>query len=137
MQFMPWSADLEIGVGEIDEQHQWLVNLTNQLHAHMSETGALNADLISDCLSQLIDYTMNHFIAEEELFNRLGYPDSAAHIEQHNKFCKQVMELLERHDSGESVGSEAVELLKNWLINHITKVDKAYVDYFHAHNISI
>ncbi|MFB1011226.1 MAG: bacteriohemerythrin [Thiopseudomonas sp.] len=136
MQFMPWSQDLEIGIGEVDEQHQWLVNLTNQLHTHMNE-GQLDPQRIGDCLEQLMDYTMNHFIAEEELLKRHGYPDTDEHIRQHNQFCQQVMALQDRHEAGERVGNEAVDLLKNWLINHITRIDRDYVDYFRANNITV
>lgn len=136
MQFMPWSQDLEIGIGEVDEQHQWLVNLTNQLHAQMND-GQLNPQRIGDTLEQLMDYTMNHFIAEEELIKRHGYPGADEHIRQHNAFCQQIMALQDRHEAGETVGNEAVDLLKNWLLNHITRIDKDYVDYFKANNISV
>ncbi|MBS7326419.1 MAG: bacteriohemerythrin [Thiopseudomonas sp.] len=136
MQFMPWSQDLEIGIGEVDEQHQWLVNLTNQLHAQMND-GQLNPQRIGDTLEQLMDYTMNHFIAEEELIKRHGYPGTDEHIRQHNAFCQQIMALQDRHEAGETVGNEAVDLLKNWLLNHITRIDKDYVDYFKANNISV
>lgn len=133
MVFMPWTNELEIGIAEIDEQHQWLVDLTNQLHTTMSQSEQ-NRERIGEVLEQLIDYTMNHFIVEEELFARLGYPETEAHKKQHDAFCKRVMGLLERHDSGETVGAEALDLLKNWLINHITKVDKAYVEFFRENN---
>ncbi len=136
MQFMPWSQELEIGIGEIDDQHQWLVSLTNQLHTHLSH-GEPDQTLIGDCLAQLLDYTMNHFIAEEELLRRLGYPETDAHVQQHNMFCQQVMELLDRHDSGDQVGCAALDLLKNWLINHITRADKAYVDYFRQQKLDV
>lgn len=82
-----------------------------------------------------MDYTMNHFIVEEELFDRLGYPESAAHKKYHNRFTEQVMSLLDRHEAGEVVGAEALELLKDWLTHHILKVDKAYVEHFRAHGV--
>lgn len=134
MIFMPWTSELEIGIAEIDEQHQWLVDLTNQLHTTMSQSEQ-DRERIGNILEQLIDYTMNHFIVEEELFERLGYPETEAHKAQHNVFCRNVMDLLMRHDSGEVVNTEMLKLLKNWLLHHICKVDKAYVEHFRAHNI--
>ncbi|HHJ4328585.1 TPA: bacteriohemerythrin, partial [Klebsiella pneumoniae] len=119
---------LEVGIAEIDEQHRWLVEQTNDLHDAM-QTGASHAQ-IGALLDGLMDYVMNHFIVEEELFIRLGYPESEAHLAQHNIFTGKILSLLARHESAEGVGPEALELLKNWLIQHILKTDKAYVEHF-------
>jgi len=133
MTFMPWTQALEVGIAEIDEQHRWLVEQTNaqyqalQGEAPRAQVGAL--------LEGLMDYVMNHFIVEEQLFIRLGYPDTEAHQAQHNLFSGQVMSLLSRHDCGETVGAETLELLKDWLTHHILKVDKAYVAHFRAHGL--
>ena len=136
MLFMPWSEQLEVGIAEIDEQHRWLVDTTNSLHALLS-TGDAQAAELGAILEQLMDYTMNHFIVEEEIFDRLGYPESDAHKAQHNIFCEKVMDLLTRHDMGETVGVEALNLLKSWLTNHIVKVDKQYVEHFRAAGIAV
>ncbi|HAB93038.1 MAG TPA: bacteriohemerythrin [Pseudomonas sp.] len=136
MLFMPWGEHLEIGIAEIDEQHRWLVDTTNSLHALLS-TGDAQAAELGAILEQLMDYTMNHFIVEEEIFDRLGYPESDAHKAQHNIFCEKVMDLLTRHDMGETVGVEALNLLKSWLTNHIVKVDKQYVEHFRAAGIAV
>lgn len=133
---MPWGEQLEVGIAEIDEQHRWLVDTTNTLHAVLS-TGEAQAEELGDILEQLMDYTMNHFIVEEELFERLGYPETAAHKAQHNIFCERVMGLLTRHDMGETVGLDALNLLKSWLTNHIIKVDKQYVEHFRAQGTQV
>jgi len=133
MTFWPWSKELEVGIGEIDEQHKWLVDLTNQLHDALNE-GADQAKT-SDILESLMDYTMNHFIVEEDLFQRLGYPETDAHKAEHNKFTGQIMGLIERHENGDSAGEETLEVLKEWLTHHILKVDKAYVEHFRAHGV--
>ena len=36
MPFMPWTAGLELGQPEIDDQHRQLVALTNALHDELS-----------------------------------------------------------------------------------------------------
>lgn len=134
MTFWPWSKELEVGIGEIDEQHKWLVEQTNQLHDAL-EAGA-DREAVGDILENLMDYTMNHFIVEEDLFARLGYPESAAHKEEHDAFTSKVMTLLDRHENGEFAGDDALLLLKEWLTHHILKVDKAYVSHFQAHGVT-
>lgn len=133
MTFMPWTQALEVGIAEIDEQHRWLVEQTNALHQALQ--GEAPREQVGALLEGLMDYVMNHFIVEEQLFIRLGYPDTEAHQAQHNLFSGQVMSLLSRHDCGETVGAETLELLKDWLTHHILKVDKAYVAHFRAHGL--
>lgn len=133
MAFMPWSDKLKVGIAEIDLQHSWLVEQTNALHDALSEQA--QPHILGNMLERLVDYTMNHFIVEEDLFNRLGYPETEAHKAEHDRFSAQVINLLEQHEQGELVGQQALELLKNWLTHHILKVDKAYVAHFRANGI--
>ena len=90
---------------------------------------------IARLLDGLMDYTTSHFIAEEELFQRLAYPQAAAHKAEHDHFTAQIMDLLQRHEQGQVSGGEALELLMSWLLNHIVKVDRAYVDFFQSQGV--
>lgn len=134
MTFMPWSSELEVGIELIDEQHRWLVDKTNQLYDRLAAAEA-DHDEIGEVLEGLMDYTMNHFIVEEDIFQRLGYPETEGHKAQHDKFTAQIMDLLQRHDSGERSGSETLDLLAGWLTHHILKVDKAYVEFFRSNGV--
>ena len=133
MTFMPWSDALKVGIEEIDEQHRWLVEQTYLLHDALARGSA--ASVLGEILESLVDYTMNHFIVEEELFARLGYPEAEPHKAEHDRFSKRVMNLLERHEAGDTVAEDALSLLKSWLTHHILNVDKAYVEHFRANGI--
>jgi hemerythrin len=134
MTFMPWTNELEVGITQIDEQHRWLVDKTNQLYDRLASAEPDTAE-IGAVLDGLMDYTVNHFIVEEEIFQRLGYPQTEEHKAQHDRFTAQIMDLLQRHDSGERSGSETLELLADWLTHHILKVDKAYVAFFRENGV--
>ena len=129
MSFMPWNSELEVGIGLIDDQHRWLIDRTNELHAHM-QGDEPDHEEIARLLDGLMDYTTNHFIAEEELFQRLDYPEAAPHKAEHDRFTAQIMDLLHRHEAGNVSGAETLELLMHWLLHHIVKVDRAYVEFF-------
>jgi hemerythrin len=133
--FMPWNDELLTGITDVDTQHKWLVDATNRLHDELSKPQSDPA-VVGDILEGLVDYTFNHFIMEEELFERLGYPESAAHKAQHNVFTARISDLLERHERGEIASGEALELLKDWLIQHIMKTDKAYVPFLQSKGIA-
>ena len=90
MTFIPWTAALKLGVPIIDEQHRVLVDLTNALHAAISDAAGAR-DAIADILEGLLDYTHNHFIVEEVLFQKHGYPDADKHLSEHSGFTGKMM----------------------------------------------
>ena len=134
MSFMPWSEALQLGIATIDEQHHWLVDATNALHDELSKATPDRA-AIGHILEGLVDYTVNHFVLEEELFARFGYQENAAHKAEHDGFTAKVMQLLLKFEQGENVGLDAMTLLKEWLQHHILIVDRAYVPFLQANGV--
>lgn len=128
MAFMPWTKELELGLAEIDRQHHWLVDQTNALHDELSGP-APSRDKVGQILEGLVDYTHNHFIVEEVLFQQFAYPETPAHKAEHDGFTGKAMDLLMRFEDGEEVTMEALDFLKEWLVHHICRVDRAYVPF--------
>jgi hemerythrin len=129
MSFIHWREELLTGIGSIDTQHRWLVDTTNRLHEEVNKSSP-DRTRAGEILAGLVGYTLKHFTMEEELFARHGYNDSEAHIEQHNIFREQIMLFLARHNTGDVVSPETLDVLKLWLIEHIMKTDKSYVQFF-------
>ena len=128
MTFMPWRDDLSVGLESIDEQHRWLLEATNRLHDEMSQE-VRHREVIIEVIEGLIDYTVNHFIMEEELFQRYNYPEATEQKALQDRFTATVMDVLTRFEAGEDVGTEALEFLKQWLIGHIMVADQAYAPF--------
>ncbi|MBS1160170.1 MAG: hemerythrin [Proteobacteria bacterium] len=128
MSFMPWTDALEMGIETIDNQHRWLVDATNRLYLEITRAEPDRA-VLGEILEGLVDYTMNHFVLEEELFQRFGYPETVAHKAEHDAFTATAMNLLMQFESGESVGPPVLDFLKEWLLHHILKVDRAYAPF--------
>lgn len=134
MTFMPWSDALSVGLTSVDDQHRWLVDATNRLHSELSSAQP-DRQVTGEIIEGLMDYTMNHFIMEEELFQRYSYPEAAAHKALHDRFTATVMDVLMRFESGDDVGLEALDFLKNWLVEHIMRADKAYAPFLAAQGV--
>ncbi len=128
MPFFPWTDEFLIGIGTIDEQHRRLVDTTNRL-AEEFDKPEPDREVIGEILEGLLADAMNHFIFEEELFQRFGYPQAAAHKSEHDGFSGDVLNLLERFEGGANVEHDALNLLKDWLSHHILIVDKAYAPF--------
>ena len=121
---MEWSPALQVGHSEIDRQHQKLIDLANRLNAAM-QAGQGRA-ICGDILQELVDYTVSHFGFEEGLMHTHAYSDREAHLEEHRKLIQSVTEFKQQFDAGQaSVSIELMGFIRDWLVNHILKVDKA------------
>jgi hemerythrin len=134
MTFMPWSEQFVLGIESIDRQHQWLVTTTNKLYDHV-ESNLPDDAAVREILEGLADYTVNHFILEEDLFNRLGYPEAEEHKKEHDAFTHKAIHLLLDFEKGEAVTKDVLGFLKSWLKHHILIVDKAYAPFLKARGI--
>lgn len=123
-----WDNKFDTGVEVVDGQHHKLVDLINQLGA-ISARQASTAEL-GDILTELTNYTVYHFSAEEKLMRQYGV-DSAhqdVHIKAHQHFTSQVLLATRILMSGTDVSGQLIiplqKYLTNWLVQHILGLDK-------------
>jgi methyl-accepting chemotaxis protein len=123
-----WSKRFEIGVPSIDAQHKRLFELANNLHIAM--TVGKGRDVLKQSLEDLVNYTVTHFQAEEQLMRRSGYPGLAGHAAMHDALTGKVRDFAAQFGAGGvSVSLELMQFLRDWLYQHILKSDKQYVPY--------
>lgn len=128
MAYLCWNDSLSVNVPVIDEQHQQLVRLINQLHHAM--TAGQGSRVLRETLDGLVDYAQVHFADEERYFDASAYPDSAVHKRQHLDFVERVAEFRQAASMGEPMLSlDLMDFLAEWLVEHIQGTDKSYVPY--------
>lgn len=119
-----WSEAYATGVGEIDAQHQALLQQVDRLLAAIgAEPGA-----VGRLLDFLGDYAVSHFEMEERLMEHHGYPQAEAHRAAHAGFVRAFGRLRYDYDlDGLTDGfSELVSgWLVEWLKGHILDLDMA------------
>ncbi len=121
---MEWSSALEVGAAEIDRQHRRLVDIANELNGAMHSGAAVQ--IAGRVLNELVDYTVRHFAYEESEMLRSKYPAQEAHKEEHRKLVAEVSAFKQKFDNGTaSISVELMGFIRDWLLNHILKVDKA------------
>lgn len=123
-----WKDKYSVGIESIDQQHKKLINLINMLQTSVDySTGE---EFERECLAAVVDYTKTHFVYEEGLMSKYGYPDFVAHKAQHQKMIDKVDELLSAYaEHPESTMQDALDFLKQWLIRHINGTDKQYSEF--------
>jgi hemerythrin len=131
-----WRETYNIGVDEVDQQHQELVVKLNEfLDACIQQKGK---DKIMETLAFLRDYTVEHFRSEEEIMLKYNYPDYAEHKKDHDDFVASVLEL---EASIQNQGATVVTTLKlnrtltDWLLSHISKSDMKIGQFLRINNI--
>jgi len=134
MPIVVWNDSYSVSVSQCDEQHKKLFAILNELFDAMRVGKGREA--AGAILEKLVGYAQTHFRTEEELFRRTKYPDKAAHEAQHRKFEEQVGKLKQATDLNNSANTIALmEFLKNWLADHIQKVDRQYGPHLNAKGV--
>lgn len=128
MPFINWTDSLSVGIESIDEQHQLLVQIINDLNEAMKNNEADH--IMVEIFARLISYTHVHFAFEEQLFDSHGYQGSEAHKAQHEALIETIDTLKSRLEGGgTTVGIEVMEFLRRWLTDHILKTDMEYANF--------
>lgn len=134
MPLMLWDNTFSVNVQEIDEQHQKLVDLINNLYDAMKK--GESKDVLPQIINSLIDYTKFHFSTEEKYFDKFGYPESETHKLEHSNFVKKVLDFKQGYES-EQIGLtiDVITFLQEWLTKHIKGTDKKYGPFFNEHGL--
>jgi hemerythrin len=127
--FIKWDNQMSVGVQEIDRQHKQLIALINKLYDSLKTTQDRD-EILQKVLNRLIQYTIIHFAVEESLMNIFEYPDHLEHKKIHRALEKQVIELQNKIQKGQTkITIEVIIFLRDWVRNHILIEDKKYGPY--------
>lgn len=112
---MVWKPEYAIGDARVDEQHQRLFEIYNQLcDAH---PGSVDHERL---LHDLYAYAVFHFAEEEALMETVGIP--AAKREAHIRVHRSFFNTLERLKT-QSLDTAAA-FFREWLVHHILTDDR-------------
>lgn len=123
-----WDPKYSVFVDEIDVHQKKMLELFNEL-IDMKKS---NVDA-RECINQISiinDYSKIYFSTEERILRRKGYPDFIPHLKSHRNFTKNFITL--RREIAEDIGMlsyEAIDRLRDWLINHILENDSLYIPF--------
>lgn len=121
-----WTDVMLVGVDAIDNDHQRLIELLNKVS--VSQIDDIDVDNV---IANLIDYTLYHFKREEALMQACDYPDLENHRKIHATLIQQVQQLSDKwHAEPRLITLDELRVfLRNWLYNHILKVDTTIAPY--------
>jgi hemerythrin-like metal-binding protein len=130
MSFIDWPGTLATGHRVIDDEHRFLVGITNNL-AEALEVGD-GAGSVRQVLCDLLDYATEHFSHEELLMDRHCYPGADGHKLEHSALLDTISRMLLDFEKGRPISTALMGLLQHWLTDHIGRIDKALALYLLA-----
>ncbi len=120
-----WSAEFSVGVGALDEQHQEIIRVINEMIA--SSDPSPHSEVISEALDRLTKFAKQHFQDEEAFLEKHGYPALAEQEENHRFFRRRTVELCRMAVQEESsTPTELLSFVRDWWIRHILDEDRRY-----------
>ena len=134
MKLITWSENYSVGVREIDEQHQILIGMLNELFDAMMR-GTAN-DVLDSILDKAIEYTTYHFGNEETYMDKFEFSGYAEHKAEHKEFIDQVLEFKNDFKGGRvTLSVRMMNFLRDWVSKHIQGTDKLYTKVFNENGI--
>lgn len=118
-----WKPEYSVGDEHLDSQHRGLIELIDMLD---------DVSRMGEVLERLEVYVDEHFRDEEAMLEKVGYPDIAAHKQQHKAFEEwlAVSRRAFREPEVSTMLRDSIRAyLKGWLVNHIMVSDKDYANW--------
>lgn len=122
-----WRNELSVGDPMIDADHKQLISIINAAEDVINESGS-RRDL-ERVLKRLDAYTKEHFVHEEQLQKRIGYPAHEDHVAEHRKLIETLDDIRARVGRAKDAYSyeRALEgvagMLQDWLMRHVMQHD--------------
>lgn len=132
MERIRWDDSFTVGIPLLDDQHQQILGLLDDLLARSSLD--LSCHAASKPLTRLRVYAERHFEAEERILEHAGYPGLAEHMAEHNAYREKVAQLCLDSMAGKAaLQPQALQLLRGWWIDHILLTDAKYTAHLASH----
>lgn len=124
-----WDDRYRIGEPTIDAQHQKLFQICERIMKILKDGNeARNQRAVAEAVKYLKNYTIEHFIHEEDFQQAIGYEKFEKHSQKHEDFKQTVLDEEARLEASGFAPEDVerfVEIVNNWLVNHIMGSDQA------------
>ena len=118
-----WKDGYNIGVEEVDAQHQNLFRMANRLQDDFPP-----GDL-EELLMELYRHTREHFKSEEALMRDSGYPYYLEHRNQHDALLDNLNEMAAQVVKDPAKLPAFREFVDDWVKTHILNHDQGIAAY--------
>ncbi|MDR0569221.1 MAG: bacteriohemerythrin [Spirochaetaceae bacterium] len=128
--FVVWEDRYSVGIPLIDDQHKELLNVTNALYSACRQGDETAKANFKEVIRSAVEYVKFHFSTEEQIMERINFPEIGPHKKEHEAFVKKVLEEVKNFEGGKTfVPNQFVRFLRDWVLTHIAMSDKKYEEF--------
>ena len=114
-----WSAELSVGIPEMDRSHASML-------ASLQQLAGLPDAAFPEAFARLVADVEQDFAGEEAMMEEIDFPGLHSHLEQHARVLSGLHHAMPRVQEGDTaLARQVLELLPQWFIFHISTMDMA------------
>lgn len=127
-ELISWDKKYLLGIDEIDQQHEQIIKLANQLFANLKNDKSKKE--IKESLKSFIDFTSYHLSVKEKYFEDFDYPQKDSYVSNYQKFIKEMEQFQKDYLSSKvKFLDDIVNKMKGWLFEQLLS-NQGYVALF-------
>lgn len=125
---LEWKREWDSGNKEIDQQHRELIEEANHL-IYMSLAG-VDVEKTIYQLDIVLAHIVEHFRREEQILQKMGYPDCLKHANMHKGLVEKALQLKELYKKGELKSSGFFSfIVDDIIVGHMLSADTDFFAY--------
>lgn len=133
MALIDWKPEFSVGLDDVDQEHQELIALINELYESLKREG-VTKDHTTEVLGEIHAKIAAHFALEEYIMQQARYARFAAHKADHDQLLGDIVDIMERFEADAYFNYEDVlsEHLRGWFTVHFRTHDARLHGFFSA-----
>ena len=132
MAIISWREQMSLDYPPLDTEHKEFLEVINKASIDIK---LQHVEGMEKMFAACYDYVRNHFSHEEDIMERIRYPELEAHIESHQLFIKNISQFRQEFETAKTKGQQidaaqkAMAFLSVWFLGHIISRDKPVKPY--------
>jgi hemerythrin-like metal-binding protein len=122
MVLIEWKKEFEVGIVDVDHEHQELIRLINNLHDAMSGENATIS--VMDFLGEIYSHVSAHFALEEKIMRTQKYDQYTDHKADHERLLDELRDIMDDYEESAYYSDEEFSAhIKRWFTEHFKTKD--------------
>jgi hemerythrin len=128
-----WTEAYSVHIARLDKQHQRLFELMSELDAGLRSGQA--ASRLDQIMNSLVGNAFAHFVTEESLMEKHGFPELAEHQAAHAAFREEIAGFMIDQKLRSGIPVDILFYTQSWMKQHVLNFDKKYVAYLNERGV--
>ncbi len=122
MVLIEWKTEFEIGIPDVDHEHQEIITLINDLHEAMSGENATIS--VMDFLGEIYAHVAAHFALEEKIMRTNSYDQYRDHKADHERLLDELRDIMDDYEENAYFSDEEFAgHVERWFTEHFKTKD--------------